>query len=318
MDPKKLDPQQAFDQLIRDDRTVDDVPEALRDVEEGFGQKEEEVNLERSRWVKWMMVVGGVAMIGVFVIGVAVFYGMVIRDSEPVVEINPHQVDVPTLISEAEAKQKIEANLRAFLSAESNENRARYIYSGATEMASLQVYYDERRIRDMPLWKVVRIEPVVAGGGEIWLVVYQDLKRRQHTASFERVGDDYLLHWSAMKAFGEITWEKFILTRPEQPVTMRAYLRPYDGVRPLWAGSDSYDCYIIEDRGGLFSEIAAIAVSADGYDVLKKLPRSGRRPVTLKLVYRATPHSAGEKVLTIDSFLHIRWQKLSTDPQLKE
>lgn len=215
-------------------------------------------------------------------------------------------------------KEMIEDNLRAFLSAESVEQRARFIYHGESELPSLRIYYEDRGRLETPLWKVERCESIVAGYSEIWFVVFRDVKGRQHTASFQQFGDDYLLHWSAMKAFGEITWERFMVDRPMEPVTMRGYLRRYEGVQPLWAGSGQGQCYIIEDRDGIFSEIAFMASSAHGFEVLRKLPSASRHPVTLMLAYQASLSSGKRKVLTINSLVNLRWQKLSADPQLQK
>jgi len=313
---KKITSQDAFNQLIRDGQVGSYVPDELKDVEDGFGQTDQEGDSERSSW--WVVMLSLMLGLGMLLVVTSMFYWFVGNNPEPAVVIKNETSSEPAVISEVEAKRMIQANLKAFLLAENNEDRARYIFEPDREIASLHTYYMDRKKRETPLWKIERIEPMSSEGSEIWIVVFRDLKKRQQAVSFERYGDNYLLHWSAMKAFGELTWEEFILNRPEVPVMMRAYFRFDHGMRPLAAGADQYDVYIIEDRNGLFSKSALIGSGSHGYHTLKNLSQTSRHPVTLKLVYRETPFSGGKKVLMIDSLVHLRWQKLSGDSQFQE
>jgi len=311
---KKLNSEEAFDQLMRHGKNSHIRKEEKQDLEDGFGQQ----GVEKKGIGKW--VVRLALFLGLMVVmgGVVVFYWFVVMEAKPESVTKVSQPKAPIFIAEHQAKQMIRKNLESFLSAESNEERNRYVYAPDEERSSMDVYYSKRGWRDTPLWKVEFMERHVSAMGEIRFVVYQDIKKRRRTVSFQRVGDDYKLHWSAMKAFCEMPWEQFVVERPKEPVLMRAYLRRYNGVWPPGISRDHYQCFLIEDRGGLFSEIAVMKKTSFGFLELKRLPSSARHPVTLRLVYHIPKEQDGhaERVLTIDALVHLRWQQMALDPRV--
>ena len=316
MDPKKLAPQDAFDQLmVHQNVSQRGVEDEEKDVEERFGQMDG--RRDRPRWLKIVRAIFFISVAAMLIVGVGKFYWFITTDAEPAFVIKPPKPLGPAVIGEAEAKQMIEANLKAFLSAETNEERLRYVYLPEDEMAWLQLYYEERGLRDTPMWKIERMELSTSAGGEIWFVIFADVKKNQHVVSFQRYGDDYRLHWSAMKAFSEMPWPRFIVSRPEGPVMMRGYLRQYDGVWPLGIFQKDYHCFLIEDRDGLFSELAIMRKDSMGYASLKYLPKSSRHPVTVRLGYRALTGGSSDRKLTVLSLIHLRWQKMVIDPQIQ-
>lgn len=315
---RKIAPQEAFNQLMRPKKPSSSSSKGARDVEEGFGLKNDRRVGKRPRWLKVIFIGATITGVLLLIVGMVFFYGILSSQAEPTMMVKPPVIAAPALISQEEAKGMIETNLRAFLAAESNEGRLQYIYMPQDERGSLDIYYDQRGILNAPLWKVERIELVKSAQGEIWFVVYRDLHRKERLISFQRVGDDYLLHWSAMTAFCEVPWPKFIVERPEGPVTMRCYLRHYGDVWPLGISPDQYHCFLLEDRDGLFSETAIMRLDADGCNKLKLLPKNGRHPATLQLGYESPASDRAEKRLNIISLEHLRWQKMSGDPALRQ
>ena len=314
---KKMGSQEAFNHLIRQDERTSSQSKEASDVEEGFGQKDVGHVEPRPRWLKIIFIGATVTGALLLIIGVVVFYWFVSIHAEPkMVEIKP-VVLAPAIISQEKAKEMIETNLRSFLMAQSNEVRLKYIYMPEDERESLDLYYNQRGILNSPLWKVERMELVKSVQGEIWFVVYRDLNKKENLVSFQRVDDDYLLHWSAMTAFCELPWPEFIVDRPEGPVTMRCYLRHYGDVWPLGVSPDEYHCFLLEDRDRLFSETAVMRLDAAGCDVLRRLPKNGRHPVTLSLGYQSEFSGGADKRLHIISLKHLRWQKMSWEPVLR-
>lgn len=311
MDPKKINSQDAFDLVTR--RQGKEMPEMneVKDVEEGFGENRE-FNIEaRSVWQRAVFLLILVIISCVMIAGVVAFYWFITNHAEPdLVEKEPPEAG-PAAISEEQAKLMMGNNLRAFLLAESNEERLKYVYMPEDERDQLAVYYGERKLLDKPLWKVERVEVTMSAQGEVWYVVYRDLAKKQHLVSFQRYGDDYLLHWSAMTAFCDIPWEQFMVQRPTGPVTMRCYLRQYEGVWPSGISPNDYHCFLLEDRGGLFSEMAIIKNDTPGFMMLKTLPKRSRHPVTLVLGHKPLASGEAGKSLHIMGLKYLRWQKMS-------
>ena len=217
------------------------------------------------------------------------------------------------------AKETIEANMRAFLLAETNEDRLKYVYQPEDEKSSMDRYYGQQGHREIPLWKTQRIEKTNSTEGEIWFVVYRDLNNKQRLVSFQKLGDHYLLHWSAMTAYCEMPWGEFIVQRPSRPVMMRCYLRQYEGAWPVGISPEQYHCFLIEDRDGLFSELAIMARDSVGYTTLVDLPKASAHPVTLNLLYDQMSDVTGSaaRILKIESLKHLRWQKMAMDRRLQ-
>ncbi|MGB0993083.1 MAG: hypothetical protein ACPG32_11525 [Akkermansiaceae bacterium] len=313
MPPKKLEPEEAFDLLTRHARPQEPTEE-MQELEDGFGTPSEEEDIPAWRRYFRKLVLAGVA--AALVAGVGFFYWQVVRQPEAQLAEPADPSKESLAIPPEEAKKIIEANLRHFLSAQLVEEKLPYIISPAEERGSLEIYYQQRGLHDSPLWKIQRISPVKSGSGEVWFVLYQDVERRVKAASFERVGDDYLLHWSAMKAFCELPWEKFIVEKPKEPKVMRGYLRQYTGVFPLGVSAQDHACFLIEDRAAIFSELAIMKLDAPGCSTLKKLAKGGRHPVTLELFYQTPNNDSTNKRLVVRALKHLRWQKMSTTPVL--
>lgn len=315
MDPKKLDPQQAFDLVTR--REGKEAPkssaEKKPDVESGFENKQPK---DRALWQRAVIAIALAAAAAILLIAVAAFYWFVTKESKPAVVAKPPPEKPPAAITEDRAKEIIEANLRAFLAAEDNGTREKYIFpDGRPE--SREDFYTGRKIRDVPLWKIEQMEKSATEHGEIWFVRFSDLRRHTRVVSFQRHGDDYLLHWLAMKAYGDMPWDEFILNKPERPTEMRAYVRQYGGALPLGADGTRYHAFLVEDRAGLFSELALVKKEAVGAAELAGLPPQALHPATLRLHYGSPGDTVG-KCLMIDSLVHLRWQRLSGDSRLQE
>ncbi|MEJ6571261.1 MAG: hypothetical protein QNL01_06845 [Akkermansiaceae bacterium] len=317
MDPKKLDSQDAFDLVTR--RQGKEVPDTneRKDIEEGFGEKPEPIIEQRPAWQRYLFW-GTLAVITcALIVSVVSFFWFITYHAEPEVVEKGTPETGPAMIGEAQAKQMIETCLRSFLAAESNEDRLKCVYMPEEEKSSLDIYYRAQGHSETPLWNIELIDRVVSAQGEIWMVIYWDVQRKRKAVSFQRDGDQYLLHWSAMKAFSEMTWEKFIVKRPAGPLMMRCFIRQYEGVLPAGIEADKYRCFLVEDRAGLFSEVAIMKLDASGYSALGDLPKASRHPVTLNLGYRPYSDKRTDKLLTIMSLKHLRWQKLSLDSQLQ-
>lgn len=312
MDPKKLDPQDAFNLVSRREGKAMPQPAGQKDVEAGFG----DVKPDNKPWwqkvlVSLVLLVAAVAMVS----GLVAFYWFITQDSEPAVVIKPPPEYEPEFIGEERAKKIIETNLRAFLAAEDNETREKYIYPDGEPDTRVE-YYNGRRIRDMPLWKIEQMNKTITAQGEIWMIVYRDLQKNARAVSFQRYGNDYRLHWLAMKAYCEMPWEKFIVERPRGPLVMRGYLRKYQGAPPLGVSKESHHVFLIEDQAGLFSELAVMERDAKGSAALASLPNSGSHPVTLKLGYDSNNNSRIH--IQIYSAKHLRWQRMSADTRFAE
>ncbi|BDS06046.1 hypothetical protein NT6N_10860 [Oceaniferula spumae] len=213
------------------------------------------------------------------------------------------------------AEESIEKNLRAFLSATTVEERLHYVSIPFDEKTSLKSYYVERGLSDSPLWKIERIESLELAGGRLWFVIYRDLQRKQHSVSFQKLDGRYLIHWSAMKAYCEVPWQRFIVDRPSKPVLMRGYLRQYEGVWPVGLPRDKYRCFLIEDRGKLFSKLAVMEKGAPGAEALNKLPDSISHPITVRMKYNS--ELLNQNVIQITELKHLRWQQLNSDPRFQ-
>lgn len=310
---KKLDPQQAFDLVSRREGEKQSEKQEPLNIEDGFGAGSEEEGRLVPGWKRRLFVALALIAACMVLVGIGVFYWFVSYHSEPTPVITPPAPKELAIFTEGETKQIIESNLRAFLAAESNEVRAQYVYQAAGTREAMDNYYNGRRMRDLPLWKLERVEAATVLGNELWLVVYRDVQSGRHTVSFQREGDDYLLHWYAMKAYGEMSWEEFIVSRPEESVVMRGYLKHYDGVAPVWASDEAYDFYLIESRNGLFYEVAVMSKDAPGASELRASLQSGmRQAVTVGLSYRTVDGQG--KHLMLDSLEYLRWQKLGSDP----
>ncbi|NNJ86477.1 MAG: hypothetical protein HKP20_04845 [Akkermansiaceae bacterium] len=248
-------------------------------------------------------------------VGIIAFYTVITKNPTPETLDKGKLAEAPATISNEQTRQIIETNLRRFLEAENIEQKARYVSMEEEEIDHLRTYYTLRGRWERPLWKVERIYPMKSSQEKIWFVTYLDLERRRHTVSFERFGNDFLIHWSAMTGFCDIPWPDFIVQRPLGPVTMRCFIRQYEGIWPVNISQDKYQCFIIEDRQKLFYEIAIMKSDAYGCDILSKLPNTRRHPVTVELGYRRAGTSEHGKQLTIISLKHLRWQKLGVDPR---
>ncbi|MCP5535275.1 MAG: hypothetical protein H7A51_03460 [Akkermansiaceae bacterium] len=318
MAPSKLNPQDAFDLVTRRQGKELPVTKDPKDIEAGFGEKNARSEEPKPRWRRYLLLLVLTVLACIVVAGIFSFYWFISTQSEPGSAEKSPLAAAPAVIDEAKAKEMIEANLRAFLQAETNEERLKYVYMPEDEKPQLDVYYNERGHVHTPAWKIERMEHVKSVQGDVWFVVYRDLNKIQRLVSFQRFGDHFLLHWSAMTAFCEIPWEKFIVQRPSTPVTMRCYVRQYQGQWPLGIPSDQYHCFLIEDRGGLFSELAIMDRSSVGYTTLKGLPNASRHPVTLELGYHHFPtNGRGGEILEIQSLKHLRWQQMSMDARVQ-
>lgn len=317
MDPKKLKPQDAFDLVTRRQGKAPAKTHEKKDIEDGFGENDGRSVRARPLWKRGLLLGALVTLACLLIAGVVGFYWFVVHESTPDGVVRGPIEKAPASISEEVAKNMIEANLRAFLRADSNEERLKYVYLPDEVKSQLDVYYGVRGLAEVPLWKIERMEPVTSAQGEIWFVVYRDVKKTQGLVSFQRYGDDYLIHWSAMKAFCEIPWEQFMVSRPAGPVMMRGYLRHYVGVWPVGISRRDHHCFLIEDDGGLFSELAIMKTGAPGYTVLENLPKSGRHPVTLELGYRTLEGMGTGKTLHVISLKHLRWQKMAMDSRVQ-
>ncbi len=318
MDHKKISSQDAFDQVLRGQGKKRKESQKSKNIEDGFGGKAEQTVVGRPVWQRYLLRSSIVVIALALIVAVGAFYWFVTKHSEPeVVEKAPVEAP-PAVIGKEQAKEIIEGNLRAFLQAESNKERLKYIYISEDEIASLENYYGQRQHLETPLWKIERMEKLVSEQGEIWFIVYRDVKKHQHLVSFQRQGDGYLLHWLAMKVYCEIPWEEFIIQKPADPVVMRCYLREYNGVWPVGISPEDFHVFLVSDSKETFLELVIMRHTAEGFEALLGLPNlpslsvSKGHPVTLELRYTRLGN-VQKKQLEIKALKYLRWQRLNTD-----
>lgn len=323
MSGKKLDPHEAFDHFISDkpiananNFTESEPPQPIEDYEDRFTAPPN----EPSRWVKKLQhtILGLAALI--LIVSVITVYTVVTQEPTQKEEAAELVVEPIKTFSSDEVKKIITTNLKAFLSAETTKERIQYVDMSREDISELNDYYDVRKITHTPAWKIKKIKPMTVDHEKIWMVSYQDIKGSLRYASYIRVDDTYLLQWASMTAYSELPWHTLFGTLPAGPVKMRGFIRKYSGIHPLGVSEDEYLCFLVEDQGKLFSELAIMKIGAPGYTQLSELSQDSRQAVTLNLGYRPLPQEKikglhNPKRLHILSLLHLRWQKTPLSPQ---
>jgi len=317
MSNNKLDSQQAFNLVESRRKKESDPPVEKKGLEDRFGEDSARALEERPMWKTYLILTLAALMTVALVIGLVAFYWFMVNEAEPVVaEKGPVEV-APAVIDKADAKKIIEDNLRAFLQAESNKERLKYIYMPEDEISSLEDYYGERQQFETPLWKIDRMDLMTSIQGETWFVGYRDVKKTKHFVSFQRYGDNYLLHWSAMTAYGELPWSQFLTERPITPVLMRGYLRHYEGVVPLSIDSNVDGVFLFEDPQKLVSELIVVGKNIHGYGALSRLRSDSSHPVTAWLAYDQLQTGTEKLTLRMTKLKYLRWQQAAADPRIE-
>jgi hypothetical protein len=98
--------------------------------------------------------------------------------------------------------------------------RAEYLFDQG-DIPAMDEFYEAPQKHKIINPKVTAVD---IKGREILIISFQDETGVQRAAPMEWKGDGYQLHWGAMMARGQMTWEDFLRDEPTDPVAMRVVL----------------------------------------------------------------------------------------------
>jgi hypothetical protein len=98
--------------------------------------------------------------------------------------------------------------------------RAKYLCD-QVDIPAMDEFYEVPQQHKIINPKVTAVE---VRGREILIITFQDETGVQRAAPMEWKIEGYQLHWGAMMARGQMTWENFLRVKPTDPVAMRVVL----------------------------------------------------------------------------------------------
>lgn len=187
-------------------------------TEDAWGEESEAPLLRRSR--PWPMRLAPWAATAAAAAVLAQFIDLSLRP--PTAEaVNQPAPITPHYLSYPEDMAQLEATLAAYHQATSPEAKSHFVRGGANMLPALSAYYRSQPAE--PAFALLQPEVgTVQKAGQLFY--YGSLLRRDTTESpfvAERVGERFLIDWRASTGDGAMPWEKFMATKPRQPVRMR-------------------------------------------------------------------------------------------------
>lgn len=187
---------------------------------------------------------------------------------------------------------------------------SKHLSGGEVSANRLEKFRGEGRSQTAPLLRLEKVRRMQVAAQPVWLARFIDTKGRTHDVSFEADGDRMLLHWEAMVAWGEMSWEALSVEKPKSPIEMRAYLRqiaPEFQPIPIEPGWKAYEV-ISRDRA--FTGIAWVKQDSRPGMILANLSANATHPICARFQYRGSDDNPW---LEISSPIHLRWVRLAAD-----
>lgn len=222
--PKKsYSPDRSFEDLLEESRKRKEQWEVTR--KQNTGWDEEEANEVRSSTgMKWLLALGGVAVVGIGVSAVLLWLsngsaaGSADQSSAGNVGgASGDQMEkaIEQELKEAEhRKEEITKVLKEFLLEDDLEAKAAFCYQPRRTLAHMAVYYEKHKDdpRDFESIKVSERAEPMPNGRDAWrlTIKHEEQKEPRVTFVYKAGGGGYEIDWETYVRYQEVPWEEFL------------------------------------------------------------------------------------------------------------
>jgi len=218
---------------------------------------------------------------------------------------------LPPIATTAERTAAATQTIRAFFAAESPAERLHFILAADRLRQPLEKFY-RRANAPQPTDVSVASLRFVLIDAQPWCFAKIDLPGGQtQLAALKQTDDGYKLDWESLVAYGELPWDTFYSTRPEQPTQMRVHLAHTSYHNYKYSDPSRYAAYRITPKNG-GSWLYGYVVRGSAADAaLAQIVQKGMiQPANIRLHFE--PDAGADNLAIIDELIHARW----TSPSL--
>lgn len=199
----------------------------------------------------------------------------------------------------------IESVARGYLEANNELARSRFVVGGRDALAAMREYHSRPGVgTPQSFGRILDRSPTVIDGLPMHMVMVAEKEgNTTHLLSILPIRDRMLIDWESSVGFGELSWEKFISTKPIHPVQMRIYLKHDTAFNHAFSDDSIWDSYEVSTRGYPDTLPAFVAKNSDPGRQIRKLVQPGAsQPLNIRL------HWADEgRALLITELIHNYW-----------
>ncbi len=224
-------------------------------------------------------------------------------DPRPVVtEIIPKAPPAP---APETVKTSIETTVRGYLSANTNEERCKWVIGGRETLDRMAEFFARPETRAPGSFgQILDVGDAAFDGLPMHMVMAAEADGiNGHLLSVFEIGSQLLIDWESSVNYGEMAWERFLAEKPKTPVQMRVYLQRDHYYNHGFADEETWDSYQLSTRG--FPDRIATYVKKSGTlgETLRAIvPTGASQPVNAWLQW-----SDDNRALTVVGLLHNHW-----------
>ena len=221
--------------------------------------------------------------------------------------------DEPSFLDSAspeEIKREAERVIAGFMNAKNNLERCQFILEGEKRLFQIEEFYGRPGF-DPPegYGGRLKVEPYSLEGEALYVGLATSITAGKIWPFHLRPQNlGLLIDWEASVGYGDISWEQFIETKPNNPVKMRVYLTGILAPLDLGIEDENFRTFEVTVRG---EESKSLISIERGTSIEKELavivPRSATHPINLLL--RWDKNGNDQPRLEILQILHNFWVK---------
>lgn len=220
----------------------------------------------------WVLVACGVVLVSVFAWGAKVFLPQksAAVPPQPVVEAPVLLEPAVAVRSESSIIAELQSLAEKFLTATSVDACLALVRNPALAEARMRGYYPGGKIEALGL------RDFITDGGltlldELVTVQVSTRDQTQRSLAFFKVGERYLIDWESWVGWSELTWEKFLATKPTTASRFRVSVLPTEYYNFSFKDDLKWQSYRLDAPDGIHSVYGYIE---RGSDLAKALSQS--------------------------------------------
>jgi hypothetical protein len=232
----------------------------------------QQIHTAPDRISPWALVACGLALVSIFALGAKVFLPQKSAGvpPQPVAEAPVLPEPDVAVRSESSIVAELQPLAEKFLTATSVDACLALVRNPALAEARMRGYYPDGKIEALGLREF-------NGDGEITLLdesVAVKVRTRDQTErslAFVKVGERYLIDWESWVGWSELTWEKFLATKPTTASRFRVNVFPTEYYNFTFKDDLKWQSYRLDAPDGIHSVYGYVE---RGSDLAKALSRS--------------------------------------------
>lgn len=223
----------------------------------------------------------------------------------------------------AEQLDKILANLIAYFTAESTEQKLNYVFDPAATRIAMEKELSKNPSSKTNLLPVQIDNAYILNNGLLVLsVVFNDNSLKPLYFIYDDQKDEWLLDWFSMEPYQTITYQELIASKPKNPVEIKArmciganYSPPFeDKASPTNYKGKTYLSLILEFNDNNYLD-AYLDKNSPLFPLVIRELASGSKNATLLISY-PTEGPQDEKKVLINDILRLNWLGESAEKQV--